>query len=161
MPRTALVSVRVDPSRRRVEITLGRGFTRADLEVVRALPGRRWDPETLVWTARGGEEVVAALVERLGRARVRVVGEADAASAPVGAHEAPQDDPGQVPCGASGPASSDAPDISPGTAATADADCAADASDALLGRIREALTVRGYSPRTRKVYLGHLRRFLE
>lgn len=33
--------------------------------------------------------------------------------------------------------------------------------NALLERVRDALTVRGYSPRTRKVYLGHLRRFLE
>lgn len=31
----------------------------------------------------------------------------------------------------------------------------------LLARVREALTLRGYSPRTRKVYLGHVRRFLE
>jgi site-specific recombinase XerD len=31
----------------------------------------------------------------------------------------------------------------------------------VLERMEDALTVRGYSPRTRKVYLGHLRRFLE
>ena len=31
----------------------------------------------------------------------------------------------------------------------------------VLERMRQALTVRGYSFRTRKVYLGHLRRFLE
>ena len=30
----------------------------------------------------------------------------------------------------------------------------------ILERVRDALMVRGYSPRTRKVYLGHLRRFL-
>ncbi len=34
-------------------------------------------------------------------------------------------------------------------------------SDLPLQRVQDALTVRGYSPRTRKVYLGHLRRFLE
>jgi len=33
-------------------------------------------------------------------------------------------------------------------------------SDDILERVRVALTVRGYAPRTRKVYLGHLRRFL-
>jgi len=33
-------------------------------------------------------------------------------------------------------------------------------ADVLLERVRDALTVRGYSPRTRKVYLGHLGRFL-
>jgi len=31
----------------------------------------------------------------------------------------------------------------------------------VLGPIRDGLILRGYSPRTRKVYLGHLRRFLE
>lgn len=31
----------------------------------------------------------------------------------------------------------------------------------LLDRVRHALTLRGYSPRTRKVYLGQIRRFLE
>jgi len=36
-----------------------------------------------------------------------------------------------------------------------------DPGSALLKRVRDALTVRGYSHRTRKVYLGHLRRFLE
>jgi integrase/recombinase XerD len=34
-----------------------------------------------------------------------------------------------------------------------------DGSDPLMERVAGALTVRGYSPRTRKVYLGHLRRF--
>ena len=32
--------------------------------------------------------------------------------------------------------------------------------EAMLARVRHALTLRGYSPRTRKVYLGHVRRFL-
>jgi site-specific recombinase XerD len=32
--------------------------------------------------------------------------------------------------------------------------------DGLLDRTRRALVLRGYSPRTRKVYLGHIRRFL-
>ena len=31
----------------------------------------------------------------------------------------------------------------------------------ILERVREALVLQGYSPRTRKVYLGHIRRFLE
>lgn len=34
-------------------------------------------------------------------------------------------------------------------------------SEQVLQRVREALTLRGYSPKTRKVYLGQLRRFLE
>lgn len=31
----------------------------------------------------------------------------------------------------------------------------------ILAQVKNALTLRGYSPRTRKVYLGHVRRFLE
>ena len=37
----------------------------------------------------------------------------------------------------------------------------AGADTGLLDRVREGLLVRGYSPNTRKVYLGHVRRFLE
>jgi hypothetical protein len=33
--------------------------------------------------------------------------------------------------------------------------------EALVANFGEALVLRGYSPRTREVYLGHLRRFLE
>lgn len=36
-----------------------------------------------------------------------------------------------------------------------------DAIESLLGRAREELVLHGYSARTRKVYLGHLRRFLQ
>lgn len=37
----------------------------------------------------------------------------------------------------------------------------ADSGERLLERVRAALDLKAYSPRTRKVYLGHLRRFLE
>jgi len=40
-------------------------------------------------------------------------------------------------------------------------DPASDPAPDLLEKARVALLVRGYSPRTRKVYLGHLRRFLD
>jgi site-specific recombinase XerD len=39
-------------------------------------------------------------------------------------------------------------------------DAEAEPPNEILERVRDGLTVRGYSPRTRKVYLGHLRRFL-
>jgi integrase/recombinase XerD len=35
------------------------------------------------------------------------------------------------------------------------------AADTLLERVREGLVLQGYSARTRKIYLGHLRRFLD
>jgi hypothetical protein len=81
MPTTALVSVRLHASRRSVEITLHRGFTKADLDAVRDLPGRKYDERRRLWTAPGGDEVLTTLVARLGAGRVRVAGGPDVARA--------------------------------------------------------------------------------
>ncbi len=35
----------------RIEVKLRPGFTRKQLEVVRALPGRKYDAERRIWTA--------------------------------------------------------------------------------------------------------------
>lgn len=43
---------------------------------------------------------------------------------------------------------------------TTEAGASADPQGSILGVVQTGLTLRGYSPRTRKVYLGHLRRFL-
>jgi site-specific recombinase XerD len=113
------VTVRVGADGAHVEIALARGFSRADLDAVRALPGRRWDPEGRVWVVPGVAEPIRTLVERFGESRVQV----DHAGSLAPAGEPPPGD--------------------------------------LLERVRQALLLRGYSPRTRKVYLGHLRRFFE
>jgi len=107
----------VRPDGEHLEIRLCPGFTRADLAVVRGLPGRSWKPDRRVWRVPGVADPLAALIDRFGEARVRVEHSA-AIGKPV-----PTADP--------------------------------------LEPVREALVLRGYSPRTRKVYLGHLRRFLE
>ena len=114
------VSIRHLPGEDRIEITLRPGFTRKELDVVRALPGRKYDPQRRVWIAPGGGAAIATLTAAFGAGGVTV---------------APRSDP--TPEGAPGPSSE------------------------ILDRVRDALTVRGYSPRTRKVYLGHLLRFLE
>ncbi len=114
-----VVSVRPLPDEDRIGITLHPGFTRKELDVVRALPGRRYDARRRVWIAPSGRAALATLKEVLGAGGVLVV---------------PGSDPGTV--------------------------AATQPSSQLLERVRDALTVRGYSPRTRKVYLGHLRRFL-
>lgn len=119
---TPTVSARIRPDGRRIEITLHRGFTRAELDVVRGLKGRKWDGRRRVWTAPAPDEVLAILFERFGRERVRVI----------------QDRGGP---------------FNEGLAAEPSAD--------VLEDVRQALILRGYSPRTRKVYLGHLRRFFE
>lgn len=115
MTSAPAVTVHVRPSQDRVEIVLHPGFTRGDLDAVRALTGRKWDAGRRVWEVPGAREPIDALRKALGESRVEVVG------------------------GPPEPTRS---------------------ADALLQRVRAALTVRGYSPRTRKVYLGHLRRFL-
>jgi integrase/recombinase XerD len=164
MPTTALVSVRLHASRRSVEITLHRGFTKADLDAVRDLPGRKYDERRRLWTAPGGDEVLTTLVARLGAGRVRVAGGPD-----VGSEPGRQAATGPEPCrdaevgaglhrqAAVGEAPSRRAEVGGREAAVLAAAVPAD----LLERIREALTLRGYSPRTRKVYLGHLRRFVQ
>lgn len=96
-----------------LEISLGRGFTADDLAWVKALRGRRWDADRLLWIAPHPEPALAWLEERFGPGRLHVT------------VEEPRPE------------------------------------DAVLARVREGLLLRGYSRHTRKVYLGHLRRFLD
>jgi integrase/recombinase XerD len=113
------VSVRLLPGEDRIEIILHPGFTRTELDVVRGLPGRRYDAGRRIWIASNASEAVTTLKAAFGAGGVLVT----ARSEPAGA-----EDPGPA--------------------------------NGIIERVRDALTVRGYSPRTRKVYLGHLRRFL-
>lgn len=113
------VSIRHLPGEDHIEIKLRPGFTRRELDVVRSLPGRRYDARRRVWTVPDGRVAITALIAELGAGGIRV--------APGGDRPTP-----------AGP----------------------EPSREILHRVREALTVRGYSPRTRTVYLGHLRRFL-
>ena len=107
--------VRIDRSERRLEVELRPGFSRADLDRIRGLSGRRWDSERRVWCVPGVTDPLRAIVEWFGDARVVI-------------EECPR-----------------TPEV------------AADP----LEVAREGMLLRGYSPRTRKVYLGHIRRFLE
>ena len=126
------ISIRVLPGGASVEVTLTRGFTRAELDVVRGLPGRRYDPDRRVWIAPGGDQTIALLVEKIGPERTEVILEETPGAGvepPVAAHA-----PGSVPPGE---------------------------DEEVLARTRGALALRGYSVRTRKVYLAHLRSFFE
>jgi len=118
--------VRVRLKSDRLHITLGRGFTEADLAVVRALPGRRWNADRKVWSAPDPDAALAVLERSFGAERLIVTRDARSAAPDVDVA---------------------APEVS--------------STHALLDRVRDGLLVRGYSPRTRKVYLGHLRRFIE
>jgi site-specific recombinase XerD len=109
----ALIHVRWTDDR--LEITLGRGFSAADLNAVRSLQGRRWDQGRRSWIVPDPEAACQALAAHFGPDRLRIV-HPDAMAA--GGHD-------------------------------------------IFDQVQEAMLLRGYSARTRKVYLGHLRRFFE
>ena len=131
MPPDFVVTIRVPPEGGCVEVTLDGRFGREGLEAVRSLPGRRWNPERRVWIVPGGEEVVSKLKESYGEHRIRLTPSADGRESGTG----PRGAPAPLPKGATTPE--------------------------VLDRVRAAMALRGYSPRTQKVYLGHLRRFLD
>ena len=140
-----VASVRVHPREDRIEVRLRAGFTRAELDVIRALPGRRWDGHRRVWSVPHPPRALAALVAAWGEKGIRVEGlnedraPRSRASVPSAgpAMSAPRSDPGEVET-----------EVDP-------------AAEAVLERTRAALTLRRYRPKTRKVYLGHIRRFLK
>lgn len=128
MAAMPIVSIRYLPDEDRVEITLRPGFTRRELDVVRSLPGRKYDGRRRVWTAPGGRAAIHTLTEAFGLGGVILAPGSKAGMEPV--LEPPSKPPAEAPA-------------------------------EVLQRVRDALTLRGYSPRTRKVYMGQLRRFLE
>ena len=137
MAARSTVSVRLVPNGDRVEITLLPGFTRSDLDAVRGLPVRRYDPERRVWIAPNTPETLAALKKAFG--------------------------PGTLTgtLGPQLPQPAAKPRVQPAAIHRGQPAAEPFPQNDILGRINDAMTVRGYSPRTRKVYLGHLRRFLE
>jgi len=102
-----------------LELSLGAGFTPAHLAIVKAVPGRRWDPRRKVWTLPGDESTARRLREALER-----VGEPPPPIRPAPSPLRPAPSP-------------------------------------LLTRMQERMVLAGFSPRTRKVYRGHLRRWLD
>lgn len=124
MATRPIVYVRVLPDQDRIEIALRPGFTRKELGVVKALPGRQYHERRRIWIVPNGRAAIRTLRRVFGQKGVLAV-------------------PG--------------PSLGVGT----EMDPHSAPPDAILERVRDALVVRGYSPRTRKVYLGHLRRFLQ
>lgn len=90
-----VVSIRVLLDEDRIEVTLRPGFTRKELDVVRALPGRKYDAERRIWTARNGRAAITTLTTALGVDGVLVTAGSDPATA-----EAPHNSPRIRPSGA-------------------------------------------------------------
>ncbi|MDX1495273.1 MAG: phage integrase N-terminal SAM-like domain-containing protein, partial [Longimicrobiales bacterium] len=139
-----------------LELRLLPGFRRSDLEVVRSLPGRRWDPTRRVWLVSSSSAVIPILEQAFGVDGVQVERTAgrdvDADPRADGARSSRMPGSGTSAGAGAGAGSGNA-------AAAAVPRTSEDAE--LLAGFRKALLVRQYSPRTRKVYIGHIRRFLE
>lgn len=165
----------------RVHLTFGPGYSLDDVAAVKALPRRRWDPKRALWTIAATPAVMKTLAEHFGDRLVVVEPRSEASEAgPAGAAAVDGSIAAADAAAAdfSGVAVASAADFSGVAVAsnridgapdrgrnTADGAAAAGSGDegarALLERVRAGLVLRGYSPRTRKVYLGHVRRFLE
>ena len=131
MHRDPPVTVRVRPKEGRLLIRLRGRIHPQVLDAVKALPGRRYHPERALWIAPHPDDAIRRLHRWLGRDQIWIIDDRPLLG--------PQPtDPARPRTGAG-----------------------RGAGEALLERVRAALYLKGYSPRTRKVYLGHLRRFLE
>lgn len=145
MTRPPVASVRFFPREDWIEVELRAGFGRRELNVVRGLPGRRWDGRRRVWTAPSGREALEILVSAFGAEAVvvEVVGGGAASGEEATGRGAESRGRGTEPTGQGVESRGGAP------------------ADPILERVRRALTLQGYSPRTRKVYLGQIRRFFD
>ncbi|MDZ7778681.1 MAG: tyrosine-type recombinase/integrase [Gemmatimonadota bacterium] len=142
------VTVRVVPGEDRVLIKLGRSHFAPALAAVRALPGREFRPDRGIWSAPHADAAIAALQRAVGPKQVWVIDDRTAPSPepPGGTDSLDRPDPDEK---------RDVRRHEPTRPPTTEA------PDEILERVRRALDLRGYSPKTRKVYLGQIRRFLE
>lgn len=165
-------------------VRLPRGFTQGMVARIKAIPGRRWDPERFGWILPPRHSTPTLL--RQAFPGIHLPGDATGEGDPSRARrplEPPTGDPGgplpdssspspgprDPPSGPASPAS-DPPPIRSGetpTAKPAGGKTSTPTSDPppphlapLLEEVRKELMLAGYAPRTRKVYLGHIRRFL-
>jgi integron integrase len=142
-PRTP--AVRVFVQHRRLELMFDRGFTAADVAAVKAIPGRRWIPERLIWTLPNTPAALEALSRALGpRLVVIPPAEVGAAAAEVG------------------PA---AAEIGPAAAERANRERALPGTrpeeiETLLETVRRTIRTRGYSRKTEAAYARWVRRFV-
>ncbi len=180
MRREPAVTVRVHPQEDRILIRFGWRRFAAVLDAVKALAGRRYLPERALWSAPAPDAAIRSLQQALGRDEVWIIDDRpllgpelpagwtkpDDRNRPEGRHRrtTAQATRPERPTEAhpARPTRADARDPARLEPSDAPAPSRLDPTgDELLARVHAALDLRGYSPRTRKVYLGHLRRFFE
>ena len=127
-------------------------YHRAVVDHIRSIHGRRWDPITRSWRLPRTEEALNTALRAPGAAFDVDPELMHLVRAPYD----PVDDADRA-----GPSVAPGGDV-PHDPFAARTDAGRDTRRAaeLLRRVSEALRLQGYSPRTRKNYVGHLRRFL-
>jgi integron integrase len=147
-----------------VHVRFGSGFTAADLEIVRAISGRRWHREDRTWWLPNSPSVLASL--RRGFAeRLVIDGEPGTAA---GSSPAPADTltadtlTVDAPAGTwmTGAAAAEvAMSVTRGAAAGAGPSANADGLT-LVAELRRVVRLREYSPKTEKAYASWVQRYL-
>ncbi len=115
-----------------------RRFDEADLEKLRSIPGRVWNSDTSYWEIPHTPEAIAAIRDRFPKADFRFDADGDPApeprSAAVTRGDLPREQPAQP------------RPLPPGW-------------DEVIEEATHGMVLRGFSPKTRKVYRSHMRRF--
>jgi len=134
-------------------------YAASRVRAIRSVPGRRWHPDRAAWSVPDGPGALDALRQAFPDDVVRYRepgvhppgGKRDDAAGPSSSETAHDRTARTPPAGAESAIASNV-----GSPAPAYPDWRAD----LLDRTRRKLLLRGYSPRTRRAYLGHVRGYL-
>ena len=167
-PTDAIALVRRHAGRLRVFFAYSPEAVRA----IREVPGRQWLPDDRCWSLPDTDQAIHALRERF--PRIRFVSTPDTTTGPPPPPPPSALGPGQAvsePAPTHGPATEPAPVPEPGSepahvpARESEPPASSPPGEAewrisLLDRAADELLLRRYSPRTRRLYLGHIRRFL-
>jgi integrase/recombinase XerD len=134
-------------------------FHAAGVKRIRQIPGRKWSPEEGGWRIPAGEETEALLR----RAFPGVALPASPGAA--GPGETPPTQGGQATRSAGEAEASPSPPPEPeprsSLPSSGQASCLSPSDDETLDQMSRAMVLHGFSPRTRKVYLGYVRRFAQ
>ena len=171
MRKSLLAAARVVLEEDRIEITLSPGFNPEVLAAVKALPGRKYLERRRIWTAPNARAALASLRRALGADRLLVIGDELPPTRPEARESAGGDGAPRRPGSGRPTGDRRKPTVAGARPVSADQETPdesraragqpPESSEDVLDRVRVALTLRGYSARTRKVYLGQLRRFLQ
>jgi site-specific recombinase XerD len=151
-----------------LEVSFEGAFAAHDLAALKRIAGRRWIARRRVWILPADERTRERLRETFGDRLIRLEGDHPVRATPVRTSERragatlPTDEPRAAPGESIPPVPSEsiAPAPGEGVPAAPSEKLLAGPGEKLLAAYREELLVRRLRPRTRKVYLAHVRSFL-